>query len=67
MATPEEKIKAGCQRLGPSDIALLREIFEIEPEKDVCTEVSKQLAKVKKQLRATSLIVGLLNEGIPEA
>jgi len=66
LAMAEEKILKGCRALSQEDKELLREIFDLKPEEDVCKEVATQLAKVKKQLKATAIIVGLLNEGLPE-
>jgi len=62
----EEKILRGCRALSYEDKELLREIFELEPGEDVCKEVAGQLAKVKKQIKVTGIILGLLNEAISE-
>lgn len=69
MANPEderrERILAACRLLPVKDVELLADVFEVS-KGEVCEEVSRRMAKLKKELRVSSILLSLMNDSLPE-
>jgi hypothetical protein len=55
--------------LSEEDLSILRKIWELPPDaepKTVCDAIATALAPIKTQLRATAILVRLMNETIEE-
>jgi len=62
----EKRILAACTLLPKEDKEVLSKVFEA-PLDGTCEEVAKALSKLKMQLHATSVIVKLMNDSLPES